>query len=85
LDVVYSLNVVLGDGLPTPSPPTKFMNMLLCEQLLQVFDIVCKGKCPFHFSKGVLRALTFGIVATNSILIVGFFQINPTKKNQKKK
>jgi hypothetical protein len=85
LDVVYSLNVVLGDGLPTPSPPTKFMNMLLCEQLLQVFDIVCKGKSPFHFSKGVPRALAFDIITTNSIPIVGFFQIIPTKKNQKKK
>jgi len=72
-DVVCSLNDVLSDGLLTPSPPTKLVNMLLCEQLLQVFDIVCKSKCPFHFSKGVPRALSFGIVATNSIPIVGFF------------
>jgi hypothetical protein len=85
LDVVCSLNHVLGDGLPTPSPPTKFLNMFLCEQLLQVFDIGCKGKCPIHFSKGVPIVLSFGIVATNSIPIVGFFQILPTKKNQKKK
>ncbi len=61
------------------------MNILLCEQLLQVFDIVCKGKCPFHFSKGVPRALAFGIVATNSIPIVGFFQIISTKKKSKEK
>jgi hypothetical protein len=59
--------------------------MLLCEQLLQLFDIVCKGNCPFHFSKRVPRTLAFGIVVTNSIPIVGFFQILPTKKNQKKK
>jgi hypothetical protein len=34
---------------------------------------MCKCKCPFHFSKGVPRALSFYIVAANSIPIVGFF------------
>ncbi len=46
---------------------------------------MCKCKCPFHFSKGVPRALSFYIVAANSIPIVGFFRFFIPKKIKRKK
>jgi hypothetical protein len=36
-----------------PTPPTKFLNMPLVEQLVQEFDIVHKSKCPSHLLEGL--------------------------------
>ncbi len=44
---------VLGDGFSMPTPPTKFLNMPLVEQLVQEFDIVHKSKCPSHLLEGL--------------------------------
>jgi hypothetical protein len=40
------------------------------KHCLQVFDIVCKCKCTFHFSKGIPKASTSIIVVDDLILIV---------------
>ncbi len=37
---------------------------------LQVFDIMYKCKCPFHFSKGIPKVSTSIIVVNDLILIV---------------
>ncbi len=67
-----------------PTPPTKFLNMPLGEQLVQEFDIVHKSKRPSHLLEGLPWTSSFGIVGANLILVVDLIQIFPTKKIWKK-
>ncbi len=71
LDVnVYSSSDVLGNGLSTHTPPTKFLNMPLGEQMLQMFDTMCKSKCSSHISKGFPKVSSSSTIAINLIPII---------------
>ncbi len=71
LDVnVYSFNDVSGNGLSTHTPPTKFLNMPLGEQMLQMSDTMCKSKHSSHILEGFPRASSSSTVVINSIPII---------------
>jgi hypothetical protein len=72
---VHSSNDPLGDGLFTLAPPTKFVNMPFGEQLLQVFDIMHKSKCPSHFKKEFLSASSYNTITIHFSLIIDITQI----------
>ncbi len=75
VNVCFS-NDASSDGVftPTPSPPIELLNMPLGEQMLQMSNIVCKGKCPSHILEGFPRASSFSIVVANSIPVVNLIQ-----------
>ncbi len=58
---IFSSSDASRDGLSTPtlSPPIEFLSMPLGEQMLQMSNIVCKGKNPSHVLEGFLGALSF--------------------------
>ncbi len=58
---IFSSSDASRDGLSTPtlSPPIELLNMPLGEQMLQMSNIVCKGKNPSHVLEGALGALSF--------------------------
>jgi hypothetical protein len=63
LDVnVCSSSHASNDGLSTPTPLTKFLNMPLGEQLLQVFNLVYKGKHPSHILRGFPRVMSYSTI-----------------------
>jgi hypothetical protein len=45
-----------------------------------MFDIMHKGKHPFHFLEGTARALTFGIIGNDLVHVVDLTQNLPSKK-----
>jgi hypothetical protein len=54
--------------------------MILGEQWLQVSNTTHKGKHPSHFSKGIPKASSYGIVVVNSIpIVVSFIFFLPKK------
>jgi hypothetical protein len=50
---ICSSNDALGDGLFTPTPLIEFLSMPLGEQMLQMSDIMHKGKHQSQISKGL--------------------------------
>jgi hypothetical protein len=67
---VCSSNHISNDGLSTPTPITKFLNMPLGEQLFQVFDIMCKGKHPSHILEGFPRITFYSTIQLIQLLLL---------------
>lgn len=49
-----------------------------------MFDIICKSKCTFHFLKGIARASTFKTIRDESIIIIDLTQNLTPKQTWKK-
>ncbi len=70
MNVYCSPSDGLGDGSFTPAFSTKIMNKPLGSTLLQFFDIMCKGKHPFHFSKRTLWTSTSNTIVNDWIQLL---------------